>query len=85
LVKGVFQKSCLDNIDTGGLDTSTSKAIELLYKLHNPDDSLVLIGNKDVEELAMNLAAAVTTNLKSHNESIILALDNLVKFYADNS
>jgi hypothetical protein len=83
--KGVFQKSCLDKIDTGGLDTSTSKTIELLYKLHNQDGSLELIGNKDVEELMMNLATAVTTVLKSHNESIILALDNLMKFHADNS
>jgi hypothetical protein len=79
--KGVLEKSRLDDIDS--LQSTPSPLIESIVRLYGNADKLNLIGHNDVEEVVMETAKKITDNLKQQNISIVAAIEELMKRYAD--
>jgi hypothetical protein len=42
-----------------------------------------LVGHNDIEKITMDAAKKITDNLKYQNTSIVAAIENLMKVYAD--
>jgi hypothetical protein len=49
-----------------------------IYKIYGDKDELKLVGNDDMEAVAMELSGTVTNNLKKENESIVDSIEDLM-------
>jgi hypothetical protein len=54
-----------------------------IYKIYEKNDELNLVGNDDMEAVAMELSGIVTNNLKKENESIVDRIEDLMNRYAN--
>lgn len=53
LKNATLERTCIETLRNKNSDTKVTKAIESIFKLFGDDDDLNIIGNEDLEAIAM--------------------------------
>jgi hypothetical protein len=76
---GVMEKDVLKEVVVGESETNAKKILTQIFDLYGNQDTLNLIGNRELEEILVELAKIATKQLKPANESIKLSIMERMK------